>query len=133
MAGGFLHLDIQGYGGLNIKEKGAALLKGEGNFRYRKDTIPRKRRERGPQVVPSPGQHTGADGALLTKLKELRLRIAQERGMPAFVVFHDASLEDMVRRRPKTTGEFAEIHGVGEVKLRELAEPFMELIARHEG
>ena len=49
--------------------------------------------------------------------------------MSAFVVFHDKSLEDMARRRPQTAAEFAEVHGVGEAKLRDFAEPFLAAIA----
>ena len=70
-----------------------------------------------------------AQAALLEKLKALRLGLARERDVPAFVVFHDKSLEDMARRRPQTAAEFAEVHGVGEAKLREFAAPFLAAIA----
>ncbi len=70
-----------------------------------------------------------AQAALLEKLKALRLGLARERDVPAFVVFHDRSLEDMARRRPQTAAEFAEVHGVGEAKVREFAEPFLAAIA----
>ena len=67
--------------------------------------------------------------ALFEKLKALRLGLARERDVSAFVVFHDKSLEDMARRRPQTAAEFAEVHGVGEAKLRDFAEPFLAAIA----
>ena len=60
--------------------------------------------------------------ALLAVLKALRLEIARERGVPAYVVFTDRSLIDMARRRPRTEAEFAEVNGVGAVKLEQFAE-----------
>ncbi len=61
----------------------------------------------------------------------MRLRLARDRDVPAFVVFHDRSLQDMVRRRPKSLDAFAEVHGVGAAKLQKFAAPFLELIASH--
>jgi ATP-dependent DNA helicase RecQ len=49
--------------------------------------------------------------------------------VPAYVIFHDASLADMARRRPQSVEEFAEVHGVGEAKLRDFSEPFLAAIA----
>ena len=66
-------------------------------------------------------------------LKGLRLNIAKERGVPAFAVFHDRALRDMVRRRPRSLDAFAEIHGVGAAKLGQFAGPFIDFIANHTG
>ena len=154
VAGGFLEMDIHGYGGLSIAEQGRTLLTGEGTFRYRRDTMRRAaagRRKKKPAssaAIPEgvPGGAPGgepeavpggapenelspAQAALFEKLKALRLGLARERDVSAFVVFHDRSLEDMARRRPQTAAEFAEVHGVGEAKLREFAEPFLAAIA----
>ncbi|MCZ6607607.1 MAG: DNA helicase RecQ, partial [Alphaproteobacteria bacterium] len=150
VAGGFLEMDIHGYGGLSIAEQGRALLTGETTFRYRRDTMRRAtagRRKKKPAVsaavaegvpggVPEGASEDVPEGepanelppaqaALLEKLKALRLGLARERDVPAFVVFHDKSLEDMARRRPQTAAEFAEVHGVGEAKLRDFADPFL--------
>ena len=62
-------------------------------------------------------------------LKELRLQLARERGVPAYIVFTDRSLIDMVRKPPRTTKEFAEINGTGAVKLKDFWEPFLAAIA----
>ena len=62
-------------------------------------------------------------------LKALRLELARERGVPAYVVFPDRALADMARRRPHTEAEFAEVHGVGAAKLEQFAEPFLAAIA----
>ena len=62
-------------------------------------------------------------------LKEPRLQLARERGVPACIVFTDGSFIDMVRRPPRTTKEFAEINGTGAVKLKDFWEPFLAAIA----
>ncbi len=141
LAAGLLKLDIQGYGGLSVTAEGFALLQGERSFHYRKDTLrPAGRTPRQKAAASAgagaPGETsqeplTETDARLLERLKELRLSIAQERGVPAFVVFHDRTLQDMARRRPKSHDEFAEIHGIGAAKLAKFAEPFVALIAAH--
>jgi ATP-dependent DNA helicase RecQ len=68
---------------------------------------------------------------LFDKLRELRLKLAQEINKPAFVVFSDATLEDMEFKKPRTREEFAEISGVGEAKLEKYAYDFLKVINRH--
>ena len=70
----------------------------------------------------------GRDADLFNRLKELRLTLARERKVPAYVIFHDRTLAAMVARRPKTAAEFASIPGVGQAKLDEFAEAFTALI-----
>ena len=130
-ATGILRLDVAGYGGLAITGKGRALLRGEGVFRYREDTVART-----PAAGPRPRAAraddqplTGDETALLGVLKELRLRLARERGVPAYVVFSDRSLIDMAQRRPRTVEDFAEVHGVGAAKRKDFAAPFLAAIA----
>ena len=65
---------------------------------------------------------------LLDVLKALRLQLARDRGVPAYIVFPDRSLMDMVRRCPRTTEEFATVNGVGAAKLKAFAEPFLAAI-----
>ena len=131
VATGFLRLDIAGYGGIAIADKGRVLLRGEGEFLYREDTVisqpparePRERRGKAPERVLN-----GGDAALLAGLKALRLELAKERGVPAYIVFPDRTLLDMARRRPRTETEFAEVNGVGAAKLKQFAEPFLAAI-----
>ena len=130
VATGLLRLDIAGYGGLGITDEGFALLHGNGTFLCRADTV---------VVPPSPSTGkawreepsdtlTGDRAALLDALKALRLELARERGVPAYVVFHDSTLIDMARRQPRTREEFAEVSGVGAAKLQQFAEPFLAAI-----
>jgi ATP-dependent DNA helicase RecQ len=129
VAGNFLNLDIQGYGGLGITDKGRALLQGDGSFHYRAETITKTPAARRKSRSAEPAQPLTADQAdLLGILKELRLQLAKERGVPAYVVFPDRSLMDMARRRPQTEEDFAEINGVGAAKLKDFAAPFLAAI-----
>ncbi len=130
VATGFLRLDIAGYGGLAITGKGHALLRGEGVFLYREETMAAR-----PSAVPRGSrkeisEHPLNDNqaALLDVLKTLRLQLAKERGVPAYIVFPDRSLIDMARRRPRTEAEFAEVNGVGAAKLKAFAAPFLAAI-----
>ena len=68
---------------------------------------------------------------LFEKLRALRLKLAQEINKPAFVVFSDATLEDMEFKKPRTREEFAEVSGVGEAKLEKYADDFLKVINRH--
>ena len=130
VATGFLQLDIAGYGGLAITDEGFDLLRGDGTFHYRADTVvaPSAPSSGGtPREQPADAL-TDEEANLLATLKALRLELARERGVPAYVVFHDRTLIDMVRRRPGTREELAEINGVGAAKLVRFAEPFLAAI-----
>ncbi len=74
----------------------------------------------------------GVDRALYESLRALRHEIALERGVPAFVIFGNATLRDMARRRPQTRAELLQVHGVGEKKLRELGARFLTLLQAHD-
>jgi len=129
VASGFLRLDVQGYGGLGITPKGQDLMRGEESFRYRQDTLKKSRAgARRTRDLAADADLSEAGTELLNALRALRLSIAKERGVPAYVVFADRTLVDMARRKPATTDEFAEVHGVGAAKLRDFAEPFLTAI-----
>ena len=70
------------------------------------------------------------DSKLLAALKLVRKEIAQKASVPAFVVFSDATLIDMSRRKPTIRDEFLEVSGVGEVKYKRYGEAFMETIRK---
>ena len=131
VATGFLRLDIAGYGGLAITDDGLELLRGNGSFNYRADTVvadPPPAQGMTQEKEPAAAL-TDADASLLAVLKALRLQLAKERGVPAYVVFHDRTLIEMARRRPRTVAEFAGITGVGTAKLERFAEPFLAAIS----
>ena len=100
---------------------------------YREDSViarppklAREPRERRGQQPDRP--LGGGESALLDVLKALRLELARERGVPAYIVFPDRTLIDMARRRPRTEAEFAEVNGVGAAKLKQFAAPFLAAI-----
>ena len=68
------------------------------------------------------------DEALFAQLRVLRRQIADERDVPAYVIFSDVSLREMARVYPTTAAEFGRIPGVGQQKLRDFAEPFTSAI-----
>jgi ATP-dependent DNA helicase RecQ len=69
------------------------------------------------------------DETLFDRLRRLRKKIADERGLPAYIIFSDVSLRQMARYYPTTAAEFARINGVGERKLADFGKVFMDSIA----
>ena len=130
VASGFLSLDVAGHGGLSLTPKGRGLLNGDESFRYRRDPSPAKRRSapRGKAERLAVADLAPADTALYNALKEQRLSLARARGVPAYVIFSDRSLAHMARFRPRDETAFADVHGVGAAKLRDLAAPFLAVI-----
>jgi ATP-dependent DNA helicase RecQ len=126
VAAGLLHLDVAGYGGLGITAKGRALLKGEETFRYRPPAERRSERKARREAIAAPlGDE---DTSLLAALKDLRMRLAKQRRVPAYVIFSDRTLVDMAQRRPQSENEFAEVNGVGATKLKEFGAIFLRAI-----
>jgi ATP-dependent DNA helicase RecQ len=68
------------------------------------------------------------DESLFERLRALRRQLADERGVPAYIIFSDVSLREMARSYPTNTGEFRHVAGVGEQKLKDFAEPFVSEI-----
>jgi ATP-dependent DNA helicase RecQ len=71
------------------------------------------------------------NGALFERLRALRKRLADEHGLPPYVVFHDATLREMAERRPLNLTQFADIPGVGQAKLARYGDRFIAAIAEH--
>ena len=71
------------------------------------------------------------DEVLFERLRALRRQLADERGVPAYIIFSDVSLREMARSYPTTASEFRRIPGVGEQKLKIFAEPFLNEIKSH--
>jgi ATP-dependent DNA helicase RecQ len=91
-------------------------------------------KQAGESLVPEGAPADEAvDEALLTKLKELRRVFAQEARVPAYIVFSDAALRDMCRKRPVTKTAFLAVSGVGEAKLKKYGDAFIRLIEEHGG
>jgi ATP-dependent DNA helicase RecQ len=130
IAGSLLTLDAAGHGSISIAEKGVQLRHGEIGFEYRPEA-PRPAR-RG-KVRAEPAATGKGDPDLLAALKALRLRLARERQVPAYVIFSDRTLIDMAERRPYDLDSFAEVHGVGAAKLKDFGKIFLDAIAASAG
>jgi ATP-dependent DNA helicase RecQ len=70
----------------------------------------------------------GVDRDLFERLRGLRLNVARERGVPPYVIFHDATLREMARLKPTTPDALRRVYGVGERKAAELGELFLDAI-----
>jgi ATP-dependent DNA helicase RecQ len=131
VAGGFLNHDIAGYGGLSLHDGGHALLRGERPLMYRSDMV--RDVVRKDRAVASSGALTAEQSALLAALKKLRLGIAGQRRLPAYLIFSDKTLLEMAHSAPRNLHEFAMIGGVGASKLRDFGQVFVDTISTHYG
>ncbi|MEK7707582.1 MAG: RecQ family ATP-dependent DNA helicase, partial [Verrucomicrobiota bacterium] len=88
-----------------------------------------------PVTAPEPEKHRvgeiACDETLFEKLRALRKQLADERGVPPYIIFSDVSLRQMARFYPQSDKEFSRISGVGEKKQREFGTTFMAEIATH--
>ena len=73
---------------------------------------------------------TGEEAGLFDMLRALRLRIAEKRGLPAYMIFNDATLRNMCAMKPQTPEQLLAVPGVGEAKLRNYGDEFLRAIAR---
>jgi len=95
--------------------------------------------ERGEKRLPRSASGTagngqalsGADAALFDALKAVRRALATEKKIPAYVVFPDKTLLDMVHLKPQTRDQMAMVHGVGTAKLEQYGEAFLTAVAKH--
>jgi len=115
-----------GFSVLCLNAESWRVLRGE-----RPVTIARDAAEREPRAVPHPETADPAQGALYERLRELRKRLANEQGLPPYVIFHDATLREMALRRPLTLAQFADLPGVGQAKLARYGESFISALRQH--
>ncbi|HSQ14215.1 MAG TPA: DNA helicase RecQ [Candidatus Deferrimicrobium sp.] len=71
------------------------------------------------------------DEGLFESLRALRRKLADQRGVPAYVLFNDATLRDMARTRPGSASALLNIRGVGEKKLTDIGQPFLDVISNY--
>jgi ATP-dependent DNA helicase RecQ len=137
VAMGLLTVDMDGYGGLSLSEASRAVLKGERRVTLREEMEMAKRArsertaERSVERVRRSGAEiTAEDEPLWQALREVRTRLAKEQGVPPYVIFHDATLLEILHSRPANSSEMAAISGVGATKLARYASAFIEVIAK---
>ncbi len=127
VAHGLLTVDLDGYGGLRLTEACRPVLRGETRLELRKERPgKRTRSNRDSRLFDNP-----ADEKLWNALRACRRRIAEEQGVPPYVIFHDATLKEMVEFRPDTEDQLRLLNGIGERKLALYGEAFLEAIREH--
>ena len=118
------------YATLSITESGQQLLKGEKTPVLLAPTKKAAASER-PKRSSAADDWEGVDEGLFERLREVRGEVAKEIAKPAYIVFNDASLKDMARRRPTTADGLSLCVGVGPKKLEDFGERFLEEIGDH--
>ena len=130
VAHGALAVDHERYGALTLTESARPILRGEAGFTMRVDTTPTKKgRNIGTgRKTDSWPEATGEEAVLLDRLRAWRSATAKERNVPAYVIFHDATLRDIARQRPDSIEGLGTISGVGDRKLEAYGEDILELL-----
>jgi ATP-dependent DNA helicase RecQ len=136
VAAGLLEADSEAYGGLKLTAVARPILRGEQSLWLRRDVEPVKRKaQRGDPSVqgnnrsrePFPGAN---EDPLWLALKAKRIELARHQGVPPYVIFHDSTLLDMLKRRPATLDKIALVSGVGQAKLSRYGEEFLSVLER---
>jgi len=127
IAMGFLEIDMGRHGALRLTEKCRPLLRGEQSLELRKVEKQEK------SVSGKKGKHAvrPQDSTLWEALRSLRMLLAEESGVPPYVIFHDATLQEMLKKRPVSLNDMSRVSGVGEQKLSRFGQKFLNEIAKH--
>lgn len=124
----FLSVDIEGFGSLQLTALSKPILQGETRVQFRKD----KKTEKPSRSRRLPDIEQPGDPLLLQELKACRKKLATQQGVPAYVIFHDATLIAMAASMPGNPEELLEISGVGQNKLEKYGETFLSVIRDHQ-
>lgn len=127
IATGYLDIDINRYGALRLTEKCRAILRGE-------QTLLLRKQQEKKATSKATKQHTSVrpqDEKLWEALRQRRSDIAQENGVPPYVIFHDSTLQEMCQYRPVDLKAMQRISGVGEQKLTRYGQQFVDIIQQH--
>ncbi|MEO6697904.1 MAG: DNA helicase RecQ [Paraperlucidibaca sp.] len=130
LAHGLLLVDADGFGTLRLAPECRALLKGEVSLQLRKDrdTASAQRTSKPSRAASS---IESADEPLWQALRARRRKLAEEQGVPPYVIFHDSTLVAMVTHQPQSLSEMGAIAGIGESKLARYGEAFLSVILDH--
>ena len=127
------HLEAEGYLISDPEFQTIGLTPAAGDVLYRGKQVQMKVETEPETVIPVPGvSKLPAEAAdLFDVLKELRGTLAKEAGIPAYVVFSNATLTDMAKKKPKTMSEFRKVSGVGEIKAAWYGTAFLKRIQQY--
>ena len=135
VAMGHLQADSEAFGALKLTESARGVLKGETEVMLREQASGRDRpsraKSRRGDLAPQPAARGGApvNANLLATLRAWRSEVARKRGVPAYVVLHDATIDGIAASRPTTPDQLREIPGIGDKKLERYGRELIALIA----
>jgi len=129
VAAGLLHADAQRYGALQLTAAARPVLKGETPLQLRR-VRPKSARIKAPRPIPAAHDSLDAgDAPLFEKLREWRRRMAEAQGVPPFVIFHDSTLRELARLRPRSEQALNQVSGIGARKLERYGQGLLCLLA----
>jgi ATP-dependent DNA helicase RecQ len=133
VAMGHLHADSEAFGALKLTESARGVLKGETEVLLREETAGRHRpsrtKSRRGDLADAPAGHADAANTnLLAALRAWRSELARKRGVPAYVVLHDATIDGIAAARPTTPDALSDIPGIGEKKLERYGRDLIALV-----
>jgi len=126
VARGYLSVDMERFGSLRLEEQCRPLLKGEQQIELRRDPKRKAAKQQTRTSLP-----VDIDVALWEALRERRRELAEEQGVPPYVIFHDRTLQEMCTTTPQNLAQFGRITGVGERKLDKYGDTFLQVINEH--
>ncbi len=129
VARGLLDVNSDGFGGLLLNESCRPYLRGEEKIHLRREiklAVSSPRRANLSQAIDA------QDQSLWSALRACRKRLAEEQGVPPYVIFHDATLREMLEFRPLTPEQLRTITGVGDSKLKRFGEEFLAVLREAE-
>jgi ATP-dependent DNA helicase RecQ len=112
---------------VRVTETGRRLLSGE----VAPMLLRPAKEQAGPSRAAMLESWEGVDQGLFDTLRQLRREEATRRAVPAYIVFSDATLRDMARRRPSTVERLLDVHGVGQQKSADFGQQFVDCIVTH--
>ncbi len=120
---GLIEADIEGHGGLRLTQACKPILRGEETISLSRTVAPVKTRRR--SATP---EDLDYDEHLYEQLRALRTELAEEEGIPPYVIFHDRSLKEMAAMKPDSLSAMLDISGVGQSKLTRYGERFLHVL-----
>ncbi|MCH2568366.1 MAG: DNA helicase RecQ [Pseudomonadales bacterium] len=121
---GLIEANVEGHGGLRLTPSCKPILRGEESIYLSRSVTSTKTRRRGPE--PDDLEY---DGNLYEQLRTLRRELAEEEGVPPYVVFHDRSLKEMAALKPNSLSAMLDISGIGQAKLARYGERFLQVLS----
>jgi len=139
VAGGYLLPDDEGHGGLMLGAPARGLLKGETAFAMRRERAEaagngratKAKRAGRDRTARAPADVAGADQPVFEALRTLRTKLAQDAGVPPYVICHDRTLAELAVKRPQTTDALADISGLGASRIAKYGGAILAVLGGH--